>query len=315
MSDYSKAKIENAITIVPKTAALGEDAELWRYMRLSTLLMLLRDKVYVPTIAELRAGDPVEAKNLCKRTRSYFDSLPQDDQDWLLTRATSGEKAILGHQETGAEQKARTFLAIWNRELAQRRRIWCWHNADIESMALWHIYAREGIAVKTTPARIKKSFDPYFVDKALIAPVSYIDHAREESLTHHFLRPYLFKQRCYQHEREVRIIFPRDSDDPDGRRLLPVDHRQLISGIGISPHIPRSEAVEIRFSILKAWEEGNREAEISNAPSIFVSDAKTVFDSPIERISFNQPEGTGMTNFGSFNMPFLIIGDFDTSAD
>ena len=315
MTDYAKAKIENAITIIPKTRALNDDAELWRYMRLSTLLMLLRDKVYVPTIAELRAGDPVEAKSICGRTWSYFDSLRPDDQDWLSGRATSAENGILNHPQTEAAQKARTFVAIWNRELAHRRSIWCWHNADIESMALWHIYAREGVAVKTTPARIKKAFDPFFVDKALIAPVSYIDDARQEALPHHFFRPYLFKQRCYQHEREVRVIFPRDPDDPDSKRLLPVNHRQLISEIRISPHIPRSEAVEIRLSILKAWQEGNQTAEIADAPGVFVSDTKVVFDSPIERLGFNQCESTGITNFGSFNMPFVIIGDFDTSAD
>ena len=240
------------IRTVPSAEELPEGAELWRYMRLSTFLMLLRGKVYVPTIAELRHGDPLEATRLCRRTCEYFDHLTEPDRDWLVARATEREKAILNHPQTKPEEKAGVFHHIWDRELAERRTIWCWHQAKIESMALWHIYAREGVAVKTTPACLKSAFDPHSVGPGLIGPVHYIDDGHQGALDHHFLRPYLRKQRCYQHEHEVRVVFPRNSDDLDGHRLLPIDPRKLISEVRVSPDIPHSEAAEIRRSLIQA---------------------------------------------------------------
>ena len=302
---------QNEIRIVPSLNELPENVELWRYMRLSAFLMLLRGKVYVPTIAELRRGDPVESRSLCTRTREYFDDLPEPDREWLLARANEHEKVAINHPDTEAREKARTFVRIWDRELAERRRIWCWHQADIESMALWHIYAKDGIAIKTTPTRMKHAFDSHFVDTALIGRVHYIHHAREEALSHHFMRPYLLKQRCYQHEREVRVVFPRDSDNHEGPRLLPLRPRELISEVLISPHIPRSEAVEIRRSLVQAWKLGAEWQENDDDPAVFVSDTTTVFESLPDRLALNQCEATGITNFGSINMPFVMCGDFN----
>jgi hypothetical protein len=159
------------ISIIPSVKELPENTELWRYMRLSTFLMLLRNKVYVPTIADLRRGDPLEARRLCQRTCEYFDHLTGPDRDWLLTCATEREKAILTHPKAQPKEKAGVFRHIWDRELAERRTIWCWHQAKIESMALWHIYAREGVAVKTTPALLKNAFEPHSVDRGLIGPL------------------------------------------------------------------------------------------------------------------------------------------------
>ena len=87
------------IRTIPSTEELPEDADLWRYMRLSTFLMLLRGKAYVPTIAELRHGDPPEATRLCQRTCEYFDHLTEPDRDWLVAHAREeGEKRILERQ-------------------------------------------------------------------------------------------------------------------------------------------------------------------------------------------------------------------------
>ena len=298
---------------IPSTEELPDDAELWRYMRLSTFLMLLRGKVYVPTIAELRHGDPLEATRLCQRTCEYFDHLTESDRDWLVAHGSEeGEKGILNDPETQPEQKACRFRHIWDRELAERRTIWCWHQAKIESMALWHVYAREGVAVRTTPERLKSAFDPHFVHPALIGQVHYFDEGDQEGADHHFLRPYLLKQRCYQHEHEVRVVFPRNTDDPVRRRLLPIDPRKLISEVRVSPDIPRSEAAEIRRSLIQACKTGaewNEENE--HDLRVFVSDTKTVFKSARDHLVLNESETTGITNFGSRNMPFVMKGDFE----
>lgn len=129
-------------------------------MRLSALLMLLRNKIFVPTISELRNGDPIEARILSAKTRAYFEDLSEPERVWLSQRANERERAIINCPETTSSQLAQIFVRIWDRELSERRRIWCWHRADIESMALWHIYGREGVAVQTSPGRIKRAFSP-----------------------------------------------------------------------------------------------------------------------------------------------------------
>jgi hypothetical protein len=298
---------DNSIRTVPNSDELPDDAELWRYMRLSTLLMLLRGKVFVPTIEELRSVDPFEAKMRCLKTHTNFGNLPKDDHEWLMVHAQDYERKIIEHPDAEVRQKVETLRCVWDRELARRRTIWCWHNASIESMALWNIYAKEGVAVKTTPARIKKAFDPFFVDTALIAPVSYTDDPTQESGDHHFMRPYLFKRRCYHHEREVRVIFPRI---PSGNRLLPLNAKTLVSEVRISPFIPRSEAIEIRQSLMHAYRIGNISDENEDEIQIFPSDATTVYMSPADRFEKNQSEPTGITCFGSNDIPFVACGDF-----
>lgn len=273
--------------------------------------MLLRGKVFVPTIAELRYGDPIEAKSPCVKTKTYFDDLPPEDREWLHTRATDSERRFLEHENLDGSQRSMILMQIWDRELAKRRTIWCWHAADIESMSLWDIYAREGVAIRSTPSRIRESFSPYFVDSALIAEVEYVDQASSNPPPDcHFMRPYLIKRRCYRHEREVRAIFPRNSDDPNGHRLLPIDPRKLISEVRISPHLPRSEAAEIRQSLAYLWNVDIDECDAQDEVAVFVSDSKTVYESFWDSFKLNQTDQTGITNFGSLKMPFVMCGDF-----
>ena len=52
--------------------ALREDAPLWRYMRLSTLLTLIKGSIFIPTIDTLRKTDPTEATRVCKKTKEAF---------------------------------------------------------------------------------------------------------------------------------------------------------------------------------------------------------------------------------------------------
>lgn len=129
----------------------------------------------------------------------------------------------------------------------------------------------------------------------------------------YFMRPYLLKRMCYQHEREVRIVIPRDSDDPDRRRLLSIDARSLIEEVRISPHIPRSEAFEIRRSLAQAWRYSDRWDENDDDPGIFVSDAKTIYDAAADWLNDHQIKSTGIGNFGSLRMPFVMCGDFRAS--
>src|SRR5205823_6350083 len=112
--------------------------------------LLIDNRTYVPSLAELQAGDPLEATIMCPKTRASFDNLPPDDQDakWLRELIPPEQKGAVGILYDNR------LSTLWLRELAKRRAAWCWHKGSIESMAMWHIYGKEGVAIKTTPKRI-----------------------------------------------------------------------------------------------------------------------------------------------------------------
>jgi len=289
---------------------LPEDAELWRYMSLNAFLMLLRGKVFIPTLAKLRSDDPLEGTVRCEKTRAYFTNLCRSDLEWLHAHAEKPELKILTGSQYEETQKVEVLMRIWDRELAKRRTIWCWHQSSVESMALWHVYARNGVAIKTTPEKIKSCFDAAYVDTALIARVHYVQERCQETNSELFMRPYLLKRKCYEHEKEVRIVFPRDSEDPDKHDLLPLNASSLISEVRISPHIHHNEAEEIRRSLIQAWRTGSEWHENDDDVTIFQSDTKSVFESYNKDFEQCRCEQPGRTKFGSEKMPFIMCGDF-----
>jgi len=219
-------------------------------MRLSTLLLLLQGRIFIPTVRQLQKDDPNEA---CIPADADFTMVPRladltDHSEWFLGRAERWETSFIKNNgDSNAWQ--RIILQIWLRELAARRCVWCWHAADIESMALWHIYAHQGVAVRSDIQSIEAAFSKCDIE-ALCGRVEYVDRIRPHSLFHHealLWRPYFFKQRCYQHEKEVRFAFADDS----GRSgvILPVDAGALIKEVLISPHLVETEAIAVEETI------------------------------------------------------------------
>ncbi len=237
MSDTTK---EDYKVLRPIQNNIDPTMELWRYIRLSAVFSLLENKqTYVPSLAELKQGDPLEAMIMSPQTRDSIDILAAEDEcaKWLSRKIESEEKDL-------PRQLRSPKSTIWLRELAKRRAVWCWHHGGIESMAMWHIYGKEGVAIQTTPKRIDEC-----LSKAsggiLPASIGIIDYSEDRSEDQtagevRFRRPYFAKFAGYAHEKEVRVVFPTAND---GRGiLLEIDGSQLIERIMISPMIPESEA-------------------------------------------------------------------------
>lgn len=300
---------QNGIRTVPDSNELPDNAELWRYMSISAFLMLLRGKVFVPTIEELRRSDPLEATSRCSSTHAYFRDIAGADFEWLHDHANQHEQAVLNNSPKGSDQKVEILIKVWDRELAIRRTVWCWHRSNIESMALWHVYGKSGVAIKTTASKLKTAFEAAYVDTALIAPVEY-GSGGVKDLPHLFMRPYLLKQACYKHENEVRLVFPRASDRTEGGRLMSIKPRKLICEVRISPDIPRSEAIEVRRTLIQAWITGAKWNEKNEDFAVFPSDAMTPSGSEFENWKLDQIQQCGSTRFGNLKMPFVMCGDF-----
>lgn len=83
----------------------------------------------------------------------------------------------------------------------------CWHMNEYESQAMWRLYSRDGIAIRSTFERLRSSFNdaPQYVH---IGEVIYRDHRgcpRSEDLRNPFALV-LRKRMSFEHERELRAI-------------------------------------------------------------------------------------------------------------
>jgi hypothetical protein len=281
---------------------LDDNTKLWRYSRLSSLLMLLAGKLFVPTIDTLRRDDPAEATALCRLTRKRFAALTNEDRECLLNYATRAESQLIRDNE---DENPRIFANIWRREIGKRRCAWCWYAANIESMAQWHVYAKDGVAICSTPKRMRRALKEHAVDSGLIGTVCYGDGGDST-----FLRPYLIKRRYYQHEKEVRVVLPAEPREQMMGLVLPIDGRELISEIRISPLLPHGEALGLRSALERFvnYTEGKRLNDL-DLITIGISDVKDVSTTVWERFQFFAPQKTDIANFGKTTMPFILSDD------
>ena len=185
-------------------SVLPGEQPLWRYTRLSTLLSLTWNRIFVPSLATLRRNDPKEALRLGRQTDEFWLNAPREEYDRLYSKADDYERKWLSKNENHPAIAGSVLYRIWQREILNERCAWCWHGADIESMAMWHQYSsRIGIAFKTTVTRLTSAL----TDAKYCALIGRVNYAKEVS-EDYFCRPYFLKEPCYRHEEEVRVIFP-----------------------------------------------------------------------------------------------------------
>ena len=250
--------------------------ELWRYMRLSALFSLLIDnRTYVPSLAELKTGDHLEAAMMCPKTRASFDNLPPEDPDakWLSKQIPFEQRGAVGILYDNR------LSTIWLRELAKRRAVWCWHKGSIESMAMWHIYGKEGVAIKTTPKRIEKClFYEFGHVPSVIGEIDYSNERSEDQKVNErrFRRPYFEKFAGYKHEDEIRVVFPTPNGSDGKGLLLSINGQHLIEKIVISPMIPENEAFAVKKAIERCMAKETHiapiEIEVSSSQTTWPTD-------------------------------------------
>jgi hypothetical protein len=297
--------------IISVTEGLDDQTRLWRYIRLSTLLTLVEGTVFVPSIATLRKSDPTEATLICKNTKQRFENLTGDDWIAIKDSATPEERKIFDKLTPQDPQAMQMSFEVWKRELGKRRCVWCWHAEGPQSMAMWSVYARDGVAICTTPARIRNAFSPINIDCGIIGRVEYADRPEEINLSHSFfLRPYLLKREGYKYESEVRVIFPSEPREQSAGHKLTVDFRTLIAEIRTSPFLPRDEELEL-VRALRAIINSQRGDTIplDRDTAIFESNVHYPFTSHYQATLDREPRRPGIANFGFINMPFILSDD------
>jgi hypothetical protein len=231
--------------------ALTDCKPLWRYLRLNTLFLHLQGKSFFPSITKLQDCDAKEGCPICQTEwiiRKFPDSDWQEIAKWICT---PGEKANIEANIV----KERYFDFI-----NQTRFAWCWYQSNYESAAMWQLYGRGGVAVKSSAARLTtvlKSQQREF----MIGRVAYFDRAgrpldcfdpEKPENKELILRPYFVKGVEYTHENEVRIV--TTGGFREGRKgivLSGLTPEKWIEEIAIWPGLPSNEECAIREAIKK----------------------------------------------------------------
>jgi hypothetical protein len=181
---------------------------LWRYMDFTKLVWILESSSLFFSRADL-FRDPFEGSyakaNLDMRPEVYKDM----DQD----------------------QRIRMFehigrFAKWSREWTYMS---CWHANELESAAMWDLYARHGEAV----VAIETTYDKLVAvlpENVYVGLIRYIDYQTEWMPESNLFYPYVHKRKSFEHEREVRGLI-QELPHKDGK--IDVDKRNDKTGLAI----------------------------------------------------------------------------------
>ena len=103
----------------------------------------------------------------------------------------------------------------------------CWHESDVESMAMWDLYGANGwgVAIKTTVKSLKDAIAN--AEPIHIGRVEYLDWKQHDGDPANAIGLCVRKSDAYMHENEVRLVFWAPSTEqvrhPGAARDGPID--------------------------------------------------------------------------------------------
>ena len=117
----------------------------------------------------------------------------------------------------------------------------CWHANEHESAAMWDLYGAE-IAIRTNYATLRDLLP----DTIFLGQVTYLnfEEGRLPQDTLNIFDPFMLKRKSFEHEQEVRAIFPdfgriwNEASSPDFNGEVKIDHEKLLTHIYVSPTAP-----------------------------------------------------------------------------
>lgn len=150
------------------------------------------------------------------------------------------------------------------KELKRLTKINCWHKADYENDLMWKIYSedKKGVAITTTPEKMKDAFKPYkikseYADEDLyIGNVEYVDLSLKH-INDTMLGIFYYKHIVFNSENEIRLsISLRMAEEfgvivPEKGIFVMVDYTLLIDEIILGPHISADDRNRLMTTINK----------------------------------------------------------------
>jgi hypothetical protein len=196
------------------------DIKIWRYMDFTKFVSMLEHQgLFFPRADFL--GDPFEGSfsKINRRLRPLvYKTKPEDiDIDYISNFIQKLRKHIL---------------------------VSCWHMNELESAAMWKLYAKtdEAICIQSTYTKLNDSL----VDIATLGEVNYVDYNKEWVPESHPIYPFLHKRKSFEHEREIRAIinlenvtsfdeFKPTKKPPEFGKWAEVPLNELIEKIYVAP--------------------------------------------------------------------------------
>lgn len=305
--------INNSMNVkyIPATG-IPEETPLWRYMKLSTFFLILKGKVFIPSLRKLQESDPKEMRILEHSVMPLGDPFLNSPEflnakDWLKAQYRSRTRVDLDRHLDDENVKDVLLLKEWIHQLGARRCAWCWFEPTdwCDSMAMWSLYARDGVAVKTTLKSVLSAIDEDQLKEVLVARVrchrqgDQLPTPDDEAVAR---RPFILKHGAYRHEQEVRVVFKLNPASGIAGVKINVDPNKLVSPNGeivLSPFIIADEAHALCEAV-----KGQLGADIRVSQSSDLSEAP---GDPTEYVDYRDKLVAGFHPLGAENgLPDLL---------
>ncbi len=223
----------NSSVILELKDGITENTVIWKYFNFSSFVSLLVEQKLVFRRLDLFSD---------KRDGSLPESIFREEYRALLQQTDEAEARVI------ALRKMRRVEDFKKHSYAN-----CWTINDFENYALWKIYLspeKNGLAIKTTIGKLKKSidFNPSsdlkISESIVIKDVSYDQLTESESSQNNIMA---HKNPEYSYESELRLLIKnqwdwtsREKQIVDGYNSMPVlfirvDLNELIESLYVSP--------------------------------------------------------------------------------
>lgn len=205
--------------------------KIWHYITYTKFVSLLSKKaLYFVTVEKLSEDDKFEGA-LPDAVASLFLKARE-------TKIKEFEKFLGPSSQFLNEMKKMKKQPLWNEFFKKHVLVNCWHMNDVESVAMWKLYAKtllvdEGVAIRSTYERLMNSFRNY-TDPVFIGKVNYIDYRKDGFPIDNALYPSVFKRRSFEYEHELRACIFKFPFEGKGENI-PVELGELIEKIYVSP--------------------------------------------------------------------------------
>jgi hypothetical protein len=236
--------------------------------------------MFLPTLETLRTGDPFECSILPKRKRFKKSTDRLRSEALNLSRYLPTELKWQTREEhyehcsrilrTASAQELEDCVADFEARMFRKRVVCsCWYRGEVESDAMWRIYAHQpGVCVVTTVGRLARSLKgrySFFAcapnpQEYVIAPVRYVkENAPALNDSFYATRSWMLKRKSFAHENEVRLShhLGHMATTEDGGTAIDVNAHTLVREIVLSPFNSSWENSSI-LSMLRAFAEARK---------------------------------------------------------
>ncbi|WP_283148974.1 DUF2971 domain-containing protein [Silvimonas soli] len=246
--------------------SLQDSDVLWRYITLEKFIDLVESKsLHFSPLDSYRKSDPFEGylPQIAMEAFARVSKLTQDKAlaaiDGLGKRPplTTYQKQEISVTAEAHMQKMKAL----HQNIAACVAVSCWNRNAHESEGMWGLYARNGIAIRTSVKALKSAIKDSGDGPTIYAgAVKYLDFANPnlkapDCVTEDGQMIGMLKRIAYAHENEVRMYISPQRSGLELRTPIPikvpVDVNQLLEQIVISPFA--GEAIERSVRAICRW--------------------------------------------------------------